>query len=164
MIFELGCDGVGKRSRKRASSSRSAGRGQLSPAALARCRYSLTVLWEMEQLRAMARFFSPHSHFRRRTSRILRMVNLSWVTSASFVFWRQECHKTVRLASAACYSFKYAPRFRSMASTQSSAWRPPIPASRKNGRHATGTRGRHGPERVDGIHRNHRSAWPGLRI
>jgi len=31
---------------------------------LARCRYSPTVLWEMEQLRAIARFVS---HFRRRT-------------------------------------------------------------------------------------------------
>ncbi|MEM3486203.1 MAG: hypothetical protein QXI12_11350 [Candidatus Methanomethyliaceae archaeon] len=55
----------------------------MSPAAWARCRYSLTVLWEMPQLRAMARLLRRHSHFKRRTSLILRMVNLSWAIFTS---------------------------------------------------------------------------------
>ena len=33
----------------------------------------------------------------------------------------------------------------------------------KSGRHAAGTGGRHGPERVADIRRNHGPAWPGLR-
>ena len=53
--------------------------------------------------------------------------------------------------------------FRSMPSTESESRRPPIPVSRKSGRHAIGTGGRHGPERVVGIRRIRWSAWPGLR-
>jgi len=86
MTLELERDGLGKRSRKSASSSKSSGIGQLTPTSLARRRYSPTVLWEMEQLRAIARFVSPHSHFKRRTSRILRMVNLSWDIFTSLIF------------------------------------------------------------------------------
>jgi hypothetical protein len=71
------------------SSPKSAGSGQLNPASWARRRYSATVLWEMEQLRAIARLDKPHSHFRRRTSATLRMVNLSWAISASSMFPRQ---------------------------------------------------------------------------
>jgi hypothetical protein len=77
---------LGKRSSYSLFSPISGGRGQRKPASWARRRYSPTVLWEMEQLRAMARFESLHSHFKRRTSDILRMVNLSWLIFASFVF------------------------------------------------------------------------------
>ena len=84
--------------------------GQLSPAALARRRYSPTVLWEILQLRAIARFDSPHSHFRRRTSCVLRMVNLSWAIFASFIR-DKECLNCPRLASAAFYSLSSVSRF-----------------------------------------------------
>jgi hypothetical protein len=53
--------------------------------------------------------------------------------------------------------------FRCMPSTDSKPRRPLIPVFPKNGRHATGTSGRHGPEQVVGIHRICWSAWPGLR-
>ena len=76
---------VGDWTVKSVSSPMSAGSGQLSPASWTRHRYSPTALWEMEQLRAIARFDSLHSHFRRRTSDIWRMVNLSWLESATTV-------------------------------------------------------------------------------
>jgi hypothetical protein len=49
-----------------------------------------------------------------------------------------------------------------MPSTDSEPRRPPIPALRKNWTPWPGTAGRHALERVDGIHRNRWSAWPGL--
>lgn len=54
--------------------------------------------------------------------------------------------------------------FRSMPSTDSKPRRPLIPGFPKNGRHVAGTAGRHGPERMVGIHRIRWSAWPGLRM
>jgi len=164
MTRELEGGAWGKRSSNSVSSPMSSGSGQLSPASWARRRYSATVLWEMEQLRAIARFDRLHSHFKRRTSDILRMVNLSWAIFASFVFRGKECHNSLKLASAASYWI-------SLAFPDSGACCPLIPnqgdhrfqCPGKTGRHAIGTGGRHGPEQVDGIHRNRWSAWPRLR-
>ena len=132
MILELERVGAGKRSRKSASSSKSVGIGQFSPASLARRRYSPTVLWEMEQLRAIARFVNPHSHFKRRTSRILRMVNLSWDIFASLSFWRQRMPQN-DMISQRRFLFDQIrfQGFRSMPSTDSKPRRPLIPMSQK---------------------------------
>ena len=159
MTRELHGGAIGKRSSNSVSSPMSAGSGQFSPASWARRRYSATVLWEMEQLRATARLDRPHSHFRRRTSAILRMVNLSWAISASFVFPRQRVphlckvsqrrflwDQLIRSDSGAC-----CPRILNQGDHR---FRRPG----KTERHAIGTGGRHGPEQVDGIHRNRWSA------
>ena len=163
MTRELDGGALGKRSSNSVSSPMSAGSGQLSPASWARRRYSPTVLWEMEQLRAIARFDSPHSHFRRRTSAILRMVNLSWAIFASFVFPRQRMPQLCKVSQRRFLWDQFI-------LPDSGACRPLIPnqgdhrfrCPGKTGRHAVGTGGRHGSERVDGIHRNRWSAWPGL--
>ena len=102
---------------------------------------------------------SPHSHFRRRTSAILRMVNLSWAISASFVFPRQRMPQLGKVSQRRFLWDQFIP-------LDSGACRPLIPNQgdhrfrypRKPGRHPVGTAGRHGPERVDGIHRNPWSA------
>jgi hypothetical protein len=159
MTRELEGGALGKRSSNSVSSPMSAGSGQFSPASWARRRYSATVLWEMEQLRATARLDRPHSHFRRRTSAILRMVNLSWAISASFVFPRQRMPQLCKVSQR---RFLWDQLIRS----DSGACRPRIPNQAdhrfrrpgKTGRHAIGTSGRHGPEQVDGIHRNRWSA------
>jgi hypothetical protein len=75
----------------RASSSASlspSGNGHFSPAASARFRYSRTVLWEIWQLRPMARFDKPHAHFKRSASLIFRMDNLSCDIPTSWNFSR----------------------------------------------------------------------------
>jgi hypothetical protein len=79
------------------------------------------------------------------------------------LFGGKACHNRVRLASAAFWWIRLAVR-------DSGACRPLIPiqgdhrfqCSGRTGRHVSRTGGRHGPERVVGIHRNPWSAWPGL--
>jgi hypothetical protein len=56
-------------------SSQLSGNGHLTPAACAADRYSWTVLWEIEQLRAIRCWLSPRE-WSRRTSFNLRMVSL----------------------------------------------------------------------------------------
>jgi hypothetical protein len=56
-------------------------------ACLARAKYSPTVLLEIRQARAIARFDKPISFLSRRISRIFRMDNRFWVISAASSFW-----------------------------------------------------------------------------
>jgi hypothetical protein len=76
------------------SSPNPSGSGQLNPARVARWIYSLTVLLDILQARAMARFDSRDSHFKRRISLILRTVNLSCVMTTSMLDWEIACHKS----------------------------------------------------------------------
>ena len=62
-------------------SLRSSARGQLSPEALALVRYSLTVLWQMPQLLAMALLDRPASYLRRNTSLIFLIESLLFAMS-----------------------------------------------------------------------------------
>ena len=68
--------GAGNSRRSRPVSSTDSGTGQLSPATLARRRYSPTVDGDVPRLRAMARMLNAAAKYSRSTSRILRMDNL----------------------------------------------------------------------------------------
>ena len=68
--------GAGNSRRSRPVSSTDSGRGQLSPATLARRRYSPTVDGDVPRLRAMALMLNAAVKYSRSTSRILRMDNL----------------------------------------------------------------------------------------
>lgn len=75
---------AGKSLRSNSASSSSAGRGQPSPASVARRRYSPTVERAMDTLLAIVRLVRPCSHLSRSTSLIFRMDTLSAATCASF--------------------------------------------------------------------------------
>ena len=130
MTLGLESSGLGKRSSKSPFSPKSAGSGQLIPASSVRRTYSATVLCEMEQLRAIARFDSPH-FFRRRTSRILRMVNLYWVTFTSYVFWRQRMPQLRKISQRRFLLDQFCSRIPDMPSTESKRCRPLIPAPQR---------------------------------
>ena len=53
-------------------------------------RYSLTVLWEMEQLVAICRLLRLRSHLSLRTSLIFRMDNLPFAIHSSSIVFEEE--------------------------------------------------------------------------
>ena len=77
-------DTGGNKSRSKANSSSSSGKGQLSPAAAALRKYSATVLRATFKLRAIWRAESLHPHLKRNISLIFRIGNLSAGIQASF--------------------------------------------------------------------------------
>jgi len=66
-----------------------------------------TVLWELEQLRAIARVNGSHWHLRSRTYRIVHMVNLPWAISTFSGFRRQSVPQSSEIAQRPSLSHPY---------------------------------------------------------
>ena len=127
MTLELESSGLRKRISRNPSSSKSGVSLQSSTESSARWTHSPTVLWEMEQLRAIARFDRPQAHFRRRTPPILRTVNPSGAFSPSFVFLTQRMPKLRKIDERRSLCALPSFRIPSVPSTESEPCRPPVP-------------------------------------
>src|ERR1035437_9358104 len=133
------------------SSSSPSGNGHFNPTASARLKYSLTVLWEIWQLRAIDRFDKPHSHFKRNASLIFRMDNLSCDITTSWNYSRDSLPHFKKIIQ------RHSPM------QDSAPCRPPIPLIPKKWTACSGISGRHAPDSVDGLLRIHWPPWTGLR-